>query len=42
MEHVVERGAHRLALEVEAERAASAVSMAEVAQSLNQRGVPSP
>ena len=42
MGRVVERGAHRLAFEVEAERAAGAVSMAEVIQSLNQRGVPSP
>ena len=37
-----ERGAHRLALEVEAERAAGAVSMAEVAQGLNRRGIPTP
>ena len=37
-----ERGAHRLALEVEAERAAGAVSLAAIAQGLNQRGVTTP
>ena len=37
-----ERGAHRLALEVEAEQAAGAVSMAEVAHGLNRRGVLTP
>lgn len=37
-----ERAAHQLALEVEAERAAGAVSMAAIAQGLNQRGVPTP
>ena len=30
------------ALEMDAERAAGAMSMAEIAQGLNQRGVPSP
>ena len=36
------RRAHRLVLEVEAERTAGALSMAEVAHGLNQRGVPTP
>ena len=34
-----ERGAHRLAFEVEAVRAAGATSLAEMAQALNHRGV---
>ena len=37
-----ERRAHRLAREVEAERATGAQSMAEIAQRLNQRGVLTP
>lgn len=34
-----ERGAHRLALEVEAERAAGSASLAEIAAALNRRGL---
>ena len=37
-----DRGAHRLALKVEAIRATDAVSMAEVAAGLNGCGVPKP